>query len=112
MGAKNHMQRSKEVQTLYQAILKISSEDECSRFLEDICTIKELKEISQRLAVAMALSDGKNYAAVSAETGASTATISRVNRCLMYGSGGYRDIIQRLREEDNGNGDQQQSFEK
>jgi TrpR-related protein YerC/YecD len=101
------MLHNKQVHTLYQAILQLDSEDECCRFLEDICTIKELQEISQRLAVAMALSDGKNYAAVSAETGASTATISRVNRCLLYGSGGYQTVIQRLKEEGDSDGDQQ-----
>ena len=100
------MLQNKQAQVLYRALVSLNSEEECSRFLEDLCTIKELREISQRLAVAMALAEGKNYAVVSAETGASTATISRVNRCLMYGSGGYKTIIDRLKEEEN-DGDQQ-----
>ena len=65
-------------------------------FFEDICTFKELQDISQRLEVAKMLSKGKSYQTVSKETGASTATISRVNRCLVYGNGGYKTILDRL----------------
>jgi TrpR-related protein YerC/YecD len=78
---------------LFGAILKLNSVDECRKFFEDVCTIKELQDISQRLEVAKLLRDGKNYQEVSKITGASTATISRVNKCLNYGSGGYALVI-------------------
>ncbi len=78
---------------LFGAILKLNNVDECRKFFEDVCTIKELQDISQRLEVAKLLRDGKNYQEVSKITGASTATISRVNKCLNYGSGGYALVI-------------------
>ncbi len=77
----------------FNAVLKLKSVDECRKFFEDVCTIKELQDISQRLEVAQLLKDGKNYQEVSKITGASTATISRVNKCLNYGSGGYNLVI-------------------
>lgn len=89
-----------ELEVLYEAILRLKNADECSRFFEDICTIKELQDISQRLEVAALLRDGKVYTEIAAKTGASTATISRVNKCLSYGSGGYRIVLDRL-EKDN-----------
>ena len=79
-----------EADRLFSAILALESIEECYCFFEDICTIKELQDISQRLQVAQLLNQGKNYQEISAATGASTATISRVNKCLLYGSGGYR----------------------
>ncbi len=85
---------------LFEAILKLNSVEECYRFFEDVCTVKELLDISQRLKVAEMLNKEKSYQEISRETGASTATISRVNRCLLYGSGGYRDMIQKLDEEE------------
>ncbi len=84
---------------LFAAILKLDSVEECYRFFEDLCTVKEIREIAQRLDVAAMLSEGKNYQEISALTGASTATISRVNKCLLYGSGGYTDILQKIRSE-------------
>lgn len=81
---------------LFAAILKLESIEECYRFFEDICTIKELQSISQRLEVAKLLREGKTYGEVEESTGASTATISRVNRCLHYGSDGYKLILNRL----------------
>lgn len=80
----------------FKALLLLNSEEECCAFFEDICTVKELQDISQRLEVAKMLSKGKSYQTVSKETGASTATISRVNRCLVYGSGGYQTVLDRL----------------
>ncbi len=80
----------------FDAILSLSSKEECYSFFEDICTIKELCDISQRLRVAEMLTAGKNYQEISKETGASTATISRVNRCLLYGPGGYKNVIDAL----------------
>ncbi len=82
----------------FKALLLLETEEECRDFFEDICTVKELQDISQRLEVARMLDDGKSYQVVSKETGASTATISRVNRCLVYGSGGYKKILEKLEE--------------
>lgn len=78
---------------LFQAILNLETTDDCYAFFEDICTIKEIMDMSQRLMVARMLSLGKSYQEISKETGASTATISRVNKCLNYGSGGYRSAL-------------------
>ena len=84
---------------LAKAILKLETTEECHRFLEDICTIKEIDEMARRLDVAVLLSKGKNYQDISAATGASTATISRVNKCLLYGGGGYAAVLERLEGE-------------
>ena len=84
---------------LAKAILKLETPEECHRFLEDICTIKEIDEMARRLDVAVLLSKGKNYQDISAATGASTATISRVNKCLLYGGGGYAAVLERLEGE-------------
>ena len=78
---------------LFSAILKLDSVDECKKFFEDVCTIKELQDVSQRLEVAKLLSQGLNYQEVSKQTGASTATICRVNKCLNYGDGGYALVL-------------------
>lgn len=83
-------------QKFYKAILSLKNIDECALFFEDICTVKELQDIAQRLEVAQMLKDKKSYQEVSAQVGASTATISRVNRCLVYGNGGYETILERL----------------
>ena len=83
----------KKFDDLFGAILKLKSTEECRRFFEDVCTIKELEDISQRLEVASLLSQGKNYQEVSKATGASTATISRVNKCLQYGRNGYQIVL-------------------
>ena len=77
---------------LFEAILTLKSVDECYKFFEDVCTIKEIKAISQRLEVARMLTEKQLYSKIVAETGASTATISRVNRSLMYGSEGYTNF--------------------
>ncbi|MBO5212471.1 MAG: hypothetical protein J6B60_02925 [Clostridia bacterium] len=92
---------TKEVDTLFEAILKLETIDECYKFFEDACTIKEILDIAQRLKAAKMLTNGENYAVVSEETGMSTATISRVNKCLSYGGGGYKMILDRL-EKSNG----------
>lgn len=70
------------------------------KFFEDVCTVKELQDMSQRLDVAWQLKEGKSYQEISKNTGASTTTISRVNRCLMYGNGGYNEILGKLTEAD------------
>lgn len=85
---------------LFKAILMLENEDECKEFFEDICTVKEIQDMCLRLTVAMELKKGKSYQDISKETGASTTTISRVNRCLVYGSGGYRKMLEKLTEED------------
>ncbi|SNS82271.1 Trp operon repressor family [Anaerovirgula multivorans] len=84
---------------LFKSILKLETIEECYRFFEDICTIKEIQSISQRLEVAKLLKEGRTYSEIEKVTGASTATISRVNRCLHYGADGYKLILQRLEEE-------------
>lgn len=87
---------SRALDELFEAMLTLRNKDECRRFFEDICTIKELQDISQRLWVASMLKEKKVYAEIATLTGASTATISRVNRCLSYGSGGYDIVLGRL----------------
>ena len=86
------------VDKLFSAILNLESHEDCYRFFEDICTIKELQDISQRLETALLLSEGKSYQEIAAAVGASTATIGRVNKCLAYGSGGYKAAIEKLSE--------------
>ena len=83
---------------LYEAILKLETLDECVRFFEDLCTRSEMMAMEQRFQVANYLYDGMIYNDILAETGASSATISRVNRSLQYGSGGYAVIFERLKE--------------
>lgn len=83
--------------SLYEAILSLSSVDECAEFFEDVCTIKEIQDITQRFAVAKMLDAGDKYQEIEEKTGASTATISRVNKCLLYGSGGYRSVLKKTR---------------
>lgn len=90
--------RNESFDRLFKAILHLESVEECSRFFEDICTVKEICEIAQRLDVARYLSAGKNYQEISALTGASTATISRVSKCLNYGSGGYALVLGKEKE--------------
>lgn len=89
---------TKEVDELFEAILLLENKDECCEFFADACTIKEILDIAQRLQVAKMLRAGKSYAAISAEVGVSTATISRVSRCLEYGSSGYNKVLKRLEE--------------
>ncbi len=81
----------------YEAVLQLKTPQECEAFFEDICTIREVMDMSLRLKVAAMLDDGKPYQEISKETGASTATICRVNKCLMYGSGGYREVLSRMK---------------
>ena len=89
---------TKEVDDLFKAILSLESVEECYLFFEDICTVKEVLDISQRLRAAAMLTNGSNYTEISRETGMSTATISRVNKCLNYGTGGYRTALRRISE--------------
>ncbi len=90
------------VEYLFRAILSLETMEECYRFFDDLCTVPELKALSQRLQVAKMLSEHKVYSDIVKETGASTATISRVNRSLSYGSDGYSTVFERLEKEDAG----------
>ena len=89
------MAKSPDFKNLYSAILSLKNEEECKLFFEDICTIKELETMSQRLEVAKMLIDGSTFNEIVSATGASTTTISRVNRCLNYGDGGYRNVLEK-----------------
>ncbi|MGN1318302.1 MAG: YerC/YecD family TrpR-related protein [Lachnospirales bacterium] len=89
-----------EINGFYEAVLQLENTEECKKFFEDICTIKELESISQRLEVAKMLKLGETYTTIVSKTGASTATISRVNRALTYGDGGYNIILKRLEKKD------------
>ncbi|MBP2033203.1 TrpR-related protein YerC/YecD [Clostridium algifaecis] len=90
--------QSKQMDYLCEAVLSLKTKEECYRFFDDICTINEIKALEQRLQVAKMLKDKKTYLDIAGETGASTATISRVNRCLNYGSDGYKIVLERLKE--------------
>ena len=84
------------VDHLFEAVLCLENKEECYTFFEDVCTINELLSLSQRFEVARMLRQKKTYLEISEKTGASTATISRVNRCVAYGSGGYGLVLERL----------------
>ena len=90
---------TEENRSFFRAILSLETEEECAAFFEDVCTIKEIQDISQRLAVADMLNKGEKYQTIEEKTGASTATISRVNKCLNYGTGAYRTILERMKSE-------------
>jgi len=81
---------------LFEAILQLKTRDECYQFFEDICTVAELKSLAQRLEVAKMLQENRTYGEIAGRTGASTATISRVKRCLNYGADGYKLVLERL----------------
>ena len=93
-----HKFNKRTAEQLYRAILTLKTEDEVKRFLDDAFTIQELEAIAQRLDVACRLCEGRNYVEINKETGASTATICRVSKCLNYGEGGYKTVISRLKE--------------
>ena len=85
---------------LYETILELKDLDECKKFFSDLCTVAELRAMEQRFEVALLLSDGMIYNAILERTGASSATISRVNRSLNYGTDGYRLVIDRMGNEE------------
>lgn len=93
--------RSEDMDLLFKAILKLKNIDECYEFFEDVATINEIKSLAQRMHVAQLLSEKKTYTEIAELTGASTATISRVNKCVAYGSGGYVRVLERLKEDNN-----------
>ena len=86
------------IDRLFAAILQLQNAEECRKFFEDICTIKEVQDMAQRLDAAVLLDEGVNYQTISEQVGISTATISRVSKCLNYGSGGYRDALAKMKE--------------
>ena len=87
---------------LFRSILLLRDLDDCYRYFEDLCTVKEIQAFSQRLEVAKRLHEDESYLAVTEQTGVSSATVGRVKRCLDYGAGGYQMILARLAEEEPG----------
>ncbi|MGI6002097.1 MAG: YerC/YecD family TrpR-related protein [Lachnospiraceae bacterium] len=92
--------RTPQTERVFKAILQLKTIDECCDFFEDICTVNEVMSIAQRFEVAEMLRDNKTYMQIAEKTGASTATISRVNRSLNYGSDGYDLVMNRMKEEE------------
>lgn len=88
------------IEFLYRSIVSIENPEDCKSFFEDICTTSEILEMSRRLKAAKMLSEGIVYSEIAAQTGLSTATISRVNHCLKYGSEGYLKVIEKMKLED------------
>ncbi len=88
----------KDLEQLFRAILTLETMEECYTFFDDLCTVNEIKSLAQRLEVARMLGEGHTYNQIETETGASTATISRVKRCLNYGNDGYQMVLERLKE--------------
>lgn len=86
----------KEVEQLFRAMLTLETIEECYRFFDDLCTVGEVKSLAQRLEVARMLQEGATYNQIEEATGASTATISRVKRCLNYGMDGYKIVLERM----------------
>ena len=94
-----HHMETASVERLFTALASLDSKEEIRQFLEDLCTVKEILDMAQRLDVAVLLEQGVNYQTISQQVNVSTATISRVSKCLNYGSGGYRNVLEKLREE-------------
>ena len=92
--------RKEQMELLIQALLSLENEEECENLLSDLCTIREMQDLAQRIEVAKLLRAQMTYNDIAQATGASTATISRVNRCLLYGAGGYEKILSKLEEND------------
>lgn len=90
--------RTEAVEHLFEAILQLKDKEECFQFFEDVCTVNELLSLSQRFEVARMLTKNKTYLEIAEQTGASTATISRVNRSLNYGNDGYHLVFNRMEE--------------
>lgn len=94
---------SESIDRLYKTILNLETIEDCYKYFEDLCTVKEIQDMAQRLETAILLDKGENYQSISDSVGISTATIGRVSKCLKYGSGGYRAAIDKLNREGNGN---------
>ena len=95
--------RCQSIDQLFQAILNLESVEDCYRFFEDVCTIKEVQDMAQRLDTALLLDKGLSYQKIIDEIDVSSATIGRVSKCLNYGSGGYRNAIEKLCDKENNN---------
>lgn len=91
--------RGPQTDRLFEAMLQLKNIEDCYEFFDDLCTISEIQSLAQRLEVAQMLNERKTYDMIQLETGASTATISRIRRCVDYGSGGYQKILGRLSEQ-------------
>lgn len=96
----NKLPKKPRNEKMYEAILSLQTLDECMRFFDDLCTVTELMAMEQRFQVALCLNNGMIYNEILAETGASSATISRVNRSLQFGSDGYSVVFERLKEKE------------
>ena len=90
------MINEEQLKLLTEVLLSLKTEDEARSLLSDLCTIREMQDLGQRVEVARLLRRQMTYSDIAQQTGASTATISRVNRCLVYGAGGYRTVLERL----------------
>ena len=88
--------KNETVDALFDAILSLESREECYDFFEDLCTVKEISDMAQRLEAAKLLLDGRTYDQIVKEVEISTATISRINRCIQYGTGGYQSVIEKI----------------
>lgn len=104
------LKKDKSIEMLFRGVLELKNMEDCYSFFSDLCTMHELKSLAQRLEVSGMLIDGETYSVISTKTGASTATISRVNRCLNYGEGGYELVQKRIKkyEAPNINGDEKE----
>jgi TrpR-related protein YerC/YecD len=99
------LKNDKSIEMLFRGILELENIEQCYKFFSDLCTIHELKALAQRLEVSGLLIDGETYSVIGTKTGASTATISRVNRCLNYGEGGYELVQKRIKKFDTTEGE-------
>ena len=97
MGRLKNSRRNQTTDALFDAILSLETREECYNFFEDLCTVKEISDMAQRLEAAKMLLDGRTYDQIVKAVEISTATISRINRCIQYGSGGYRETIEKVR---------------
>ena len=96
--AEKNPRRNETIDALFDAILSLETREECYDFFEDLCTVKEISDMAQRLEAAKLLLDGSTYEQIVKTVEISTATISRINRCIHYGTGGYRQTIEKVRE--------------
>ena len=96
--AEKNPRRNETIDALFDAILSLETREECYDFFEDLCTVKEISDMAQRLEAAKLLLDGSTYEQIVKTVEISTATLSRINRCIQYGTGGYRQTIEKVRE--------------
>ena len=96
--AEKNPRRNETIDALFDAILSLETREECYDFFEDLCTVKEISDMAQRLEAAKLLLDGSTYEQIVKTVEISTATISRINRCIQYCTGGYRQTIEKVRE--------------